>query len=164
MKCADGYKFRRKFMESVINSNTAPIGRPPIIQFKVHMSAMKISALLALWRFLRKESQLGMPQPAAALSTTNMMNPHLFFSSSLFVSCSSATFSSTFSTWRRSRCHKTSRGSGRARAAEEEEGGQQEGHNLCEEDVGRVKVGRGGDAPGISALHTEKEVQPRRIG
>ena len=40
-----------------------------------------ISALLALWsfeRFLRKESQLGMPQPAAALSITNM-NPHLFF-------------------------------------------------------------------------------------
>ena len=41
-----------------------------------------ISALLALWsfeRFLRKESQLGMPQPAAALSITNMVNPHLFF-------------------------------------------------------------------------------------
>ena len=41
-----------------------------------------ISALLALWsfeRFLRKESQLGMPQPAAALSITNTMNPHLFF-------------------------------------------------------------------------------------
>ena len=31
-------------------------------------------------RFLRKES-FGMPQPAAALSITNMMNPHLFFSS-----------------------------------------------------------------------------------
>ena len=29
-------------------------------------------------RFLRKES-FGMPQPAAALSITNMMNPHLFF-------------------------------------------------------------------------------------
>ena len=35
-----------------------------------------------------------MPQLAAALSTTNMMNPHLFFSSSLFLSCSPATFSS----------------------------------------------------------------------
>ena len=30
-----------------------------------------------------KES-FGMPQPAAALSITNMMNPHLFFSSSLW--------------------------------------------------------------------------------
>ena len=32
-----------------------------------------------------------MPQLAAALSITNTMNPHLFFSSSLFLSCSPAT-------------------------------------------------------------------------
>ena len=39
---------------------------------------------LSFERLLRKESQLGMPQLAAALSITNMMNPHLFFSSSLW--------------------------------------------------------------------------------
>ena len=48
---------------------------------------------LSFERLLRKESQLGMPQLAAALSITNMMNPHLFFLHP-YESCSPATSSS----------------------------------------------------------------------
>ena len=65
-----------------------------------------------------------MPQPAAALSITNMMNPHLFFLLHPYGSCSPATSSSASSTWRRSRCYRNGQ---ERHAGEEEEGGQEEG-------------------------------------
>ena len=95
-------------------------------------------------RFLRKES-FGMPQPAAALSITNMMNPHLFFHP--YGSCSPASSSSTSSTWGRRPCHRTRAGDQNRHAGKE--GGQREGRGE-ESSCART-------APGTSAQHAEKD-------
>ena len=99
------------------------------------------------WTFSIIES-FGMPQPAVALSITNTMNPHLFFHHP-YRSCSPATSSSTFSTWRRSRCHRTRAGDQVSRLERKNE-----------EDMRRAAR----TAPGTSAQHAEEEVQPRRAG
>ena len=60
VKCADAYKFRRKYI-------------------LFHSLIMRLGQVWTLSIDLMHQRIVWMPQPSAALSITNMMNPHLFF-------------------------------------------------------------------------------------
>ena len=110
VKCADAYIFRRK-----CNEGACPCHEDAEIllcsMWDLSANAVELCKPCR-YRLCSQNDCLGCRNPAAALSITNMMNPHLFFLHP-YRSCSPETSSSTSSTWRRSRCHKTSRGSGR---------------------------------------------------
>ena len=88
MKCAMRYKFGHKFIGNVASICTVPwifcqdepdmLRRSKLVSNDRSLKQPRTAA--AIWRkkILAKES-FGMSQPAAALSFTNMMNPHLFF-------------------------------------------------------------------------------------
>ena len=108
-----------------------------------------------------------MPQPAAALSITNMMNPHLFFF--FFISVETAHrrlprvrppelgggVAATESV-RKNRLGRKKKGV--RRKAEEEGRGDKVGH---EEEAGAAGTAPGTSAPGISAQHAEVDQQTR---
>ena len=71
VKCPDGYKCRRKFMGNEFR-------RISVYSEERDHFACGVQASGDWFKILAKES-FEMPQPAAALSITNMMNPHLFF-------------------------------------------------------------------------------------
>ena len=75
VKCPDGYKCRRKFMGNEFR-------RISVYSEERDHFACGVQASGDWFKILAKES-FEMPQPAAALSITNMMNPHLFFTISI---------------------------------------------------------------------------------
>ena len=88
VKCAMRYKFGHKFIGNVASICTVPwifcqdepdmLRRSKLVSNDRSLKQPRTAA--AIWRkkIPAKES-FGMSQPAAALSFTNMMNPHLFF-------------------------------------------------------------------------------------
>ena len=81
VKCADAYKCRRKFMGKWIQNHTKlhqTVCLVSVYSEERDHFACGVQASGDWFKILAKES-FEMPQPAAALSITNMMNPHLFF-------------------------------------------------------------------------------------
>ena len=106
VKCADAYIVRRKCRIQWVIVTLTSSAVKGLMATNQDQQDRRSQASYIVWdrlgcRNLQRHSQL-----------PTWMNPHLFFLLHPYRSCSPATFSSTSSTWRRSRCHKTSRGSG----------------------------------------------------